>query len=599
MPDSHLFLCNGATLARAATAWKTVTAEELRTGPNGNVRIAIPELAQRMYTNVAPVLADLTELAAFVYAADQAISRTGIKTFDYGDKWLRHFRFEVAVRVPDFWNQQHVLDCLCETLAFLTSDSFEFRFSLNRSPTSFTNFLGFGDANPEGIEKLTLFSGGIDSLAGAAEEILHKKSKVALVSHKPVSHLGARQTRLVEKITERLGDPAKSPFHLTVLANKIGALEHDHTQRSRSFLFTSIGAVVARLLGLNAIGFYENGIVSVNLPLCDQETNGRASRTTHPQSLHQFSQLLTAICGTPFAVANHFLSLTKQDVVQRLKDIGHPDLLRDSISCTHTRRYTSAQPHCGVCSQCLSRKYATLGANVECHDPDADYRNNVLVGARSRTEDRTLAERFVGTARRIEKMTTVLDFQQEFASDLARVSPYLPGSNRDAVAFLFDLHHRHATQVGQVNEQMMKRYVHDYRTGGMADTCTLWFAFLLGQSQTSQAGTGGTPGQDGAPISNEEIVAQVQRLKAMERDILQSLLEHNIQDPDFDELPSQKTLAGWSGYPYDATFKAALSALGKAGLVDNGRHHGRRGGYFLVVRGVLAAQTIVKMNGHD
>ena len=354
-----------------------------------------------MYTNVPPVLVDLTELAALVFTADQTVSRTGIKSFDYGDKWLRKFRFEIGVRVPDFWNQPHVMQCLCDTLEFLTCDSFEFRFSLNKSPTAFPNFLGFTEANPEGIEKLTLFSGGIDSLAGAAEEILHKHSKVALVSHKPVSHVGAIQKLLVEKLTERVGDPAKHPFHLTVRANKIGLQEHDHTQRSRSFLFTGIGAVVARLLGLDAITFYENGIVSVNLPLCDQETNCRASRTTHPQALCHFSKLLSAICEKPFTIDNQFLPLTKQDVVQRLKDIGHSDLVRDSISCTHTRQYTKAQPHCGMCPQCLSRRYATLGAGVDCCDPDTDYRENVFLGPRTRTEDRTLAERFVGTGGRL------------------------------------------------------------------------------------------------------------------------------------------------------------------------------------------------------
>ncbi len=95
-----------------------------------------------MVSNVADVIADLTEIAAFVFAADQAVSRSGNKKFDYGDKWIRDFRFEIAIRCPDFWNESHVLDCLSETLHFLTADNFEFRFSKNHMPTPFSSFLG-------------------------------------------------------------------------------------------------------------------------------------------------------------------------------------------------------------------------------------------------------------------------------------------------------------------------------------------------------------------------------------------------------------------------------------------------------------------------
>ena len=52
-----------------------------------------------------------------------------------------------------------------------------------------------------------------------------------------------------------------------------------------------LGAAVAHSSGLDGVSFYENGIVSINLPLCGQEVGGRATRTTHPQSLHGFEKI--------------------------------------------------------------------------------------------------------------------------------------------------------------------------------------------------------------------------------------------------------------------------------------------------------------------
>jgi hypothetical protein len=403
--------------------------------------------------------------------------------------------------------------------------------------------------------------------------------------------MGSRQDQLAIAIAGRLAARDKRPYHLKVLANKIGTFDHEHTQRSRSFLFSSIAAVVARVFGINSIEFYENGVVSVNLPLCEQEKNARGSRTTHPQALHRIGELLSHIANRPFAVSNHYLSYTKQDVVERLVALGHADLLIQSISCTHTRGLTQEKPHCGVCPQCLSRRFATAGAGADAHDPDSMYRTDVFLGDRPQTTQRTLAERFVGTARQIERMVDPLAFQRLFANEIGRVTPYVPGASRDVVARLFDLHHRHATQVGRVVEGKMKQHVAAYRQETLSRTSTLWFAFAI--ANTSQQ-------EDGQQRPcDAEIMAQVGLLNDMERCILQALHEKDITDPDTDEMPGQKIIAEWAGFPFDTNLKNALTALVKARLLDNGKHHGRRGGYFLTERGVVAAQLLHNVTGHD
>ncbi|MFO0829670.1 MAG: hypothetical protein U0572_16135 [Phycisphaerales bacterium] len=91
-----------------------------------------------------------------------------------------------------------------------------------------------------------------------------------------------------------------------------------------------------------------------------------------------------------------------------------------------------------------------------------------------------------------------------------------------------------------------------------------------------------------------ELLAQVARLKAIERDCLTAVFEKGIIGPNAMNPPDQSTVADWAGYPWDATLKAALSTLVKVDMLGNGRHHGKRGGYFVTDRGVAAAEILAK-----
>lgn len=92
----------------------------------------------------------------------------------------------------------------------------------------------------------------------------------------------------------------------------------------------------------------------------------------------------------------------------------------------------------------------------------------------------------------------------------------------------------------------------------------------------------------------DRIRDRVHRLKEMERDIIDALAEKRIFGIEAKNAPSQEKLARWAGYAFDASLKASLSSLVKAEFLDNGRHHGRRGGYFLTQDGQLAAEILSK-----
>src|SRR5207245_709593 len=96
-----------------------------------------------------------------------------------------------------------------------------------------------------------------------------------------------------------------------VWVNKAKELNKEYTQRTRSFLFASIAAIVARLFGLKRIRFFENGVTSLNLPITPHVVSTRASRTTHPKPLAGMRSLLSRVFSNAFGIDNPFFWHTK------------------------------------------------------------------------------------------------------------------------------------------------------------------------------------------------------------------------------------------------------------------------------------------------
>lgn len=511
--NRHLLLCNGATASPSHTrrgggrdAEASREERELWTFGARNVRLTLHEVTDPLGQNLPDVVVDLIELAALVYAADQWCPRVPeAKRFDYGLHWRRDLRFEVAVRRPGFWNRKAVRDVLVDTLSFLSDDDYAFHFRQMTDPPSVQEYLDFGGAAygdtaaTGSVDRVMLMSGGLDSLAGAAEEVLRHRRRVLMVGHKPIAYVGTRQRRLVEAIGARAADRRLAPAHIPVTANLIGVAEPDPTQRSRSFLYAALGAAVAHSSGLDGVTFYENGIVSINLPLCGQEVGGRATRTTHPQSLHGFEKIFSLVFDRPFAVTNEYLWETKQDVLAKLQGLAQSALARDSVSCIHTRFAAGKRPHCGMCSQCLSRRIAALGAAYGVDDPADGYRHDVLTAPRTRDDERVLAERFIGQARGVARMRAVREFTQAYP-ELNRVYPYLNLPTDVAADKLFDLHYRHATQVSGVVVGQVREHIADQWNGRLEldPDCTLAYVFTAAAAKEADAATAPGGGGDRA-----------------------------------------------------------------------------------------------------
>lgn len=311
MIEPRLLLCSGVTIPEAdpvRTGRRLISLDSLGWDPN--VKIRLEDVARVLMRRLTPRLIDLLEIASYVFSADTA-TRRGEQWSDSGstEPWGRDFHFVIPVRDFVFWQREDVREQLIRTLDFLSNDVYHFDFRQLTEDRPTQQYLEMGkdwdDWPFHSVDRVIMFSGGLDSLAGAAYTAKRGENLV-LVSHRPVSTLSRRQKQLFAELQRTYKQVQM--IHIPVWINKEEKLGHEPTQRTRSFLFTAIGMIVAHSMGVSGVRFFENGIVSLNLPVADEVQRARASRTTHPWALRLLSDLCSLVADHDFVVDNPFFS---------------------------------------------------------------------------------------------------------------------------------------------------------------------------------------------------------------------------------------------------------------------------------------------------
>lgn len=284
----------------------------------------------------------------------------------------------MPVRCRATWERPEITEALAETLGFLSDDHYAFDF-IDHDGGSIRQRILFELGGDEGdAEEILMFSGGLDSFAGAAEALFERGNRVALVSHHSAPFTRRIQAGLVKELRARTSPERLRHFRLEVKMRDGPAVEGTH--RTRSFLFAALGLVVARSHGRSRVDFHENGVVSLNLAPLEQFVGGRATRSTHPLALAMISRLFGLLTGEDFKVGNPFLWRT--NVIARIRDLGLADLLPHTHSCANVRSAHRMLPHCGRCSQCIDRRFAVLAAGCARDDPAEMYGVDLLSGDR-------------------------------------------------------------------------------------------------------------------------------------------------------------------------------------------------------------------------
>jgi hypothetical protein len=421
-----------------------------------------------MLGDVAGPFLDLIDLAVYVYCADQAVSRGAPTDRNFGEDWRRRLHFRVPVRCPDLWNDSVTGGLLVEALSFLSEDEYHFRFEPLRDPPPLQSYFPYAAGGPDGpVEEVVLFSGGLDSLGGAVREAVGGGRRVALVQHRGSGKGTPRLDALFQALRAKAG--AAAPHLVPVTINKEEGLTREYTQRTRSFLYASLGAALAAALGLPRLRVYENGVISLNLPPSAQVVGARASRTTHPRALAAMARLFTRLAGGPFAVENPFQWLTKGQVIEGIAAAGCADLIRLTASCAYPRGASAEVPHCGRCSQCIDRRFAVLAAGQAEADSASGYALDLMTGARAEGHPRTMLAVYVATAEAITRMTPAQFFGR--FGEAARVIRHTELDPEAAAGEIFRLYRRHAEDVMRVVQEGIAAHAAEIPRRSLPPSC--------------------------------------------------------------------------------------------------------------------------------
>ena len=448
-----MFLCNGESLPDDMDGVPGTALDYRPQIGNANVRLGLPDFVQSVY-HLPDRFLDLLEIAAYVFAGDRLTLRGRKNTVEY-HSWARNLHYVMRVRDHAFWNRSDVQDALRAALLFMTGDqSYDFTFQPGHS-TPPADLFDSEVFQVEAADSLSvmLFSGGLDSLAGAVQRLEETNDRVCLVSHQSSQPSIVRtQDSLVKALQ---GEYPGRVHHYRFRTNLRRIRAKEETQRTRSFLYVSIAFAIAHAFGRDRVFVYENGITSLNFTRRDDLLNARASRTTHPQTLGRMAQLFSIIAERPISMETPFLWKTKSDVVDVLIASGFGHLIPSSVSCSHTFKSETNATHCGECFQCIDRRIGAYGAQAEKHDHSGLYANDIIGKTISNAESKTTVVDYLRQAGNFANWN-VDYFYRQTLDDLQHLNGWVPNCDDEMVLVgeVWSLCSRHGNQVGQALRRM-------------------------------------------------------------------------------------------------------------------------------------------------
>ena len=448
----HIILCNGAP--RSSMRKKAGDAAPLMLDYRNENRLLLPlPNFIRSVGTVPQRVLDLLEICSYVFAADRLVSRGGTDSVVF-DSWSRIFHFGVKVRDADFWNDLSTKEKLSELLEFISGDrEFKFEFLPGHS-TPPAHLFDREDflLEPDKPHHVMLFSGGLDSLAGAVERLNTTNDIVCLVSHRSGQPSTAMtQDNLVAALLQQYPRRIKHYKFSTSLTKGRAITE---TQRTRTFIYGSISFALASALKQDHITFYENGITSLNFPRRQDLLNSRASRTTHPKTMFLLGDFLSHVAGKQIRVGNAYRWKTKADVLGIIKSFNMQHLIPSAVTCSKTVMSRGEHTHCGGCFQCIDRRFSASAVGLTDTDHPGLYTFDFLSESISDPQIKTAIIDYVRLG--IEFNDSSVDsFYGDWLAEIAEAT----SAEDNEVTFIPQLHSL-VKRFGQQTVQALKNFNH-------------------------------------------------------------------------------------------------------------------------------------------
>lgn len=453
----HIIACNGIQLKEAGNDPRYLELNHKAENGKKNVNINLNNFVTNIY-KLDDRYKDLLEIAAYIFAADRRTYRGRPDDLEY-HSWSRSFHIHIPVKDYNFWDKPEVKELLEQALCFMSGDhGYKFTFYQGDGdfPTNFFDDEKFTVDRPDNL-RVVLFSGGIDSLAGAIELLETTDSEICLVSHQTgLPGVQTTQKGLYDEIKRLYPERCK---HYKFRCGLSDIPSRDETQRTRSFLYTSIAFALAREYKQDSIYVFENGITSINFAETQDLMNGRASRTTHPQTIKKLEELFTVIGEKQFSIQHPYLYKTKTDVVEVLKTHNRIGLLNSSVSCSTTRNKAPGATHCGVCSQCIDRRFAVYAAEVEKHDNTGLYHFDFLEDDLEKDIIKKLLTEYIRLAQSFTRQN-IDEWYEDRSSEIIEIIEFIDGDTEvERLEKLYNICQRHSEHIEKSITRM--RDIHD------------------------------------------------------------------------------------------------------------------------------------------
>jgi len=306
--------------------------------------------AQALGDVLQPAVADLITVALACYAADRLARRTSA--------WTRPLELRVALRDPDPWIRAR--DVLEAYLGALTDDRWAFHLVPGRRGRLSEHQGTLFPVDLAGSGSIGLFSGGLDSLAGAAQWLESNEGPLVLLGARSSPVVGRDQRAVALELRRRFQDRV---IEVGVPLRLRRSLSRESSQRTRGFLFLSLAAAAALTSRAEDIVVFENGYGSHNPRLAENQFGSQATLGTHPHLLRLFEQLMACL-GMPVAVRLPHAWETKAELLRGLRKDLVP-LVALTSSCDGYPLRVAGRTHCGVCGSCVLRQQSLIAAGLE------------------------------------------------------------------------------------------------------------------------------------------------------------------------------------------------------------------------------------------
>lgn len=408
-----------------------------------------------------PRIIDLLQLAAYVFCADRMRHR-GSRYSLNNNSWARSFEMNIPVMDYRFWNDSNVSNQISEALQFMTGDR-KYVFHFHKAEESVLETknkqLSFFKGEFEEVEdidniEIMLFSGGLDSLAGAIQRLNEDQDrKLCVISHQSSHKVMLTQSVIIDYLNNHYNNRIWQ-YGFECHNHKMKSVEE--SQRTRMFLFSAIAFAICSCYEKHKLFVYENGITSINLPKQGDVMNARASRTTHPKTLSLLTNFYRLFDNT-FEIVAPYYNKTKAEVMEVFKLYHEERIIPSSVSCSSTRKQGGQESHCGCCSQCIDRRFSIYASGLEDYDA-LSYANNFIIDdiPDDETKQRLYNSMRLASAEKIQSRDELI---RNYPSDIFDVIDYWPGNNpEDCLDEVYELLCRYGDSVLKAVKGMINKH---------------------------------------------------------------------------------------------------------------------------------------------